>query len=591
MSQCNNGLCTKARTTTRYSSRRSGNLHSKNTEARTRDNRKRNFYMTLVQSLQQIWVSLKQILLSTQNLSFFLLFFLVLMVARYVVAYKPTDPFKDSILSLLNNLTQTIYLTSLIAGLSFWVNPGTFDIKIVYMLFAALLLLLAFLSTTLYLLLSHIHLFAAAYPESPTRVERRSAKPLEKVENSLDGRKPPEAEQLESEEREEVLEIFQPSLKSKRVDTAIYSTTPISIDACPKYIASLVAATNTFFQGFAVPAQAVGVRLSTSFVYITIALGKGVRLESIVKYQSDIARDLKESCVNFEVHEGDVILKIKREDRVTVEAGHVLNGNKCKAMDIILGLDRNNNYYTFNLTNMPHMLISGTTGSGKSVAIHSIIVSLLTSTPANLLRFMLLDPKQIEFAIYQALPNLIAPVITCEDKALEYVEWLVQEMTRRYSMLSENGARNIAEYNNSAPLKERLPYIVLIVDELGDLMLGPHAKAFEPSLIKLAQKSRAAGIHMILSTQRPSASIFTGLLKSNVPTRLACKVASKMESRIILDQAGAENLLGQGDMLFYVPGMDEPVRIQSPYITNDLIKHTVDYCNEHLIKKRRKAIS
>jgi S-DNA-T family DNA segregation ATPase FtsK/SpoIIIE len=403
----------------------------------------------------------------------------------------------------------------------------------------------------------------------------------------MDCKKLSEEAMLAYEGAEQALEIFHPRLKNKCVDTAIYNTEPISIEACPRYIDSLVAATNAFFGGFAINAQAVGARLSTAFIYIKIELGKGVRLESIVKYQSDLARDLKEACVNFEVHNGEVTLKVKREDRITVEAGHVFNGNKCKAMDVILGLDRNNDYYTFNLTNMPHMLISGTTGSGKSVAIHSIIASLLTSTPANLLRFMLLDPKQIEFAIYQDLPNLIAPVITCENKALVYVEWLVQEMNRRYSMLSNSGARNIEEYNGAATIKKRLPYIVLVVDELGDLMLGSNSKAFEHALVKLAQKSRAAGIHMILSTQRPSASIFTGLLKSNVPTRLACKVASKMESRIILDQAGAESLLGRGDMLFYVPGMDEPVRIQSPYITNDLIKETVEYCNENLLTGRK----
>jgi hypothetical protein len=549
--------------------------------------------MTIAQTIEQILQAIKQILLSSQYSNIFLFYSFALMIGRYFMTYKPRELFKDSVLSLINHTLQTVYIISLIAALSFCINPNTFDINIIYLIFATLILLLSFLCMNTFLILSNLHLFTPHDTSVKNRgVRNKTNTSLDKVasviarNHDLTVKKKAQEEitkELLKIEEEETLTIFEPILKNKTVSVDIYSTNPIFIDTCPKYISGLLEITNSFFQGFEINVKAVGVDLSTTFIYIRIELGKGIRLESLMKYQNDLARALKEASIHFEVQNGDITFKVKREDRVIVDAGHILNCNTYKSMDILLGLDRNNKNYSYNLASMPHMLIAGTTGSGKSVAMHSIIVGLLTTTPSNLLRFILIDPKQIEFSIYKDLPNLIAPVINCETKSLIYVNWLVQEMERRYTIISHSGERNIEEYNHTVSLRERIPYIVLVVDELGDLMLSSNSKDFEQSLVKLAQKSRAAGIHMILSTQRPSATVFTGLLKSNVPARLACKVASKMESRIILDQSGAENLLGYGDMLFYTSGMDEAVRIQSPYITNDLIKLTVDYCNENLL--------
>ena len=257
------------------------------------------------------------------------------------------------------------------------------------------------------------------------------------------------------------------------------------------------------------------------------------------------------------------------------------------ALPLALGRDLSGKPYCADLTRMPHLLIAGQTGSGKSVCMNTIITSLVYRyTPAQL-RLLMVDPKMVELSVYKDLPHLRHPVITDNDEAASVLKWAQYEMKRRFGLLSANACRNLSEFNNrlakgrevlhppkgsgdpGSPYEDGpLPYVVLLIDELADLMMTVQAEVETP-LAMLAQKARAVGIHLVIATQRPSVNVLTGLIKANVPSRIAFRVASKIDSRTILDQNGAESLLGTGDMLFLPPGKSDPVRIQGAFISSD----------------------
>jgi S-DNA-T family DNA segregation ATPase FtsK/SpoIIIE len=224
---------------------------------------------------------------------------------------------------------------------------------------------------------------------------------------------------------------------------------------------------------------------------------------------------------------------------------------------------------------MPHLLIAGTTGSGKSVCVNSILACyLLNNTPADL-RLVLVDPKRVELTGYNGIPHLLAPVVTDAERVVGALQWMLREMDARYHRFSKESVRNIVEYNKQHP-EERLPYLVVVIDELADLMmLAPDET--ERSITRLAQLARATGIHLILATQRPSVDVVTGLIKANFPARVAFAVASGIDSRVILDQPGAERLLGRGDMLFQAPDAAAPVRLQGVYVSDIEIQRLVEY--------------
>jgi S-DNA-T family DNA segregation ATPase FtsK/SpoIIIE len=246
---------------------------------------------------------------------------------------------------------------------------------------------------------------------------------------------------------------------------------------------------------------------------------------------------------------------------------------------------------------MPHLLVAGTTGSGKSVAINAMILSLLYKAEARDVRLIMVDPKMLELSIYQDIPHLLAPVVVDMKQAAHALSWCVGEMERRYKLMSWVGVRNLSGYNakiadaektgspihdpttldtgNPVPLT-KLPHIVVVIDELADMMMVV-GKKVEELIARLAQKARAAGIHLILATQRPSVDVITGLIKANIPTRIAFQVSSKIDSRTILDQQGAEALLGQGDMLYLPPGTGLPQRIHGAYVADDEVHKVVDY--------------
>jgi S-DNA-T family DNA segregation ATPase FtsK/SpoIIIE len=268
---------------------------------------------------------------------------------------------------------------------------------------------------------------------------------------------------------------------------------------------------------------------------------------------------------------------------------------------ITLGKDIAGNVQYANIGKMPHLLVAGTTGSGKSVMIHAIVASLLYRNGPERLKFIMIDPKRVELSLYNDIPHLLTPVITDAKKCILSLKWAAKEMDRRYEVIEEHRLANIDDYHKeivspvhkkyekyskeelaeeNVTLPEPLPHIVVIIDELSDIMQA-YPRELESAIVRLAQKSRAVGIHLILSTQRPSANVITGLIKANIPTRIALKVTSVLESRIILDQPGAEKLLGAGDMLYLSADMAKPRRLQSPFLTTKEAKKLVAFLHKH----------
>ena len=247
-------------------------------------------------------------------------------------------------------------------------------------------------------------------------------------------------------------------------------------------------------------------------------------------------------------------------------------------LTIILGKDIVGKPFITDLKKLPHLLIAGTTGSGKSVGINSMILSLLYKNSPDQLRLLMIDPKMLEFSIYNDIPHLLTPVITKAKQAVVALNNMVSEMEKRYVMMSDTRTKNIENYNEKMQKEKgkELPYIVVIIDELADLMMTS-GKDVEHSIARLAQMARAAGIHLIVATQRPSVDVVTGLIKANLPSRISYRVGQKIDSKIILDQQGAESLLGRGDMLFTPPGATGLVRLHAPWSTEEEIEKIVDF--------------
>ncbi|NLE29961.1 MAG: DNA translocase FtsK [Phycisphaerae bacterium] len=351
--------------------------------------------------------------------------------------------------------------------------------------------------------------------------------------------------------------------------------------------------------------EAVVVEIDTGPVVtmFELQIGPGIKVQSIIDRSKDMARTLKAPAVRVVAPipgKNTIGIEVPNTEKQPVRLRELMDlaGNVPDRMEIpvFLGKDASGNPLVCDLTRMPHSLIAGTTGSGKSVCINSIILSiLLTQRPDNV-KMIMVDPKMVEMSIFKEVPHLMCPVITDVDKAQAILEWLVQKMEERYAILSEAQVRNIQDYNKlgrevlldrMSPTDEeeanrictRLPYIVLIIDELADLMMVS-PKEVELCLARLAQKSRAVGIHMILATQRPEAKVVTGLIKSNLPSRIAFRVNSRLDSRIVLDQNGAEDLLGQGDMLFLPPGKGKPDRAQGTLVDDGELRRVLKFLAE-----------
>ncbi|MBP9736756.1 MAG: DNA translocase FtsK, partial [Rhodoferax sp.] len=330
----------------------------------------------------------------------------------------------------------------------------------------------------------------------------------------------------------------------------------------------------------------------------------GIKGSQIVGLAKDLARSL--SLVSIRVVETipgktTMALELPNAKRQTIKLSEILGSqsyNDAKSLLTMgLGKDIIGNPVLADLAKMPHVLVAGTTGSGKSVGINAMILSLLYKAEAHDVRLLMIDPKMLEMSVYEGIPHLLCPVVTDMRQAANGLTWCVAEMERRYKLMSKMGVRNLAGFNTRMdeakargelvgnpfsltpeapePL-ERLPHIVVVIDELADLMMVV-GKKIEELIARLAQKARAAGIHLILATQRPSVDVITGLIKANIPTRIAFQVSSKIDSRTILDQMGAEALLGMGDMLYMPSGTGLPIRVHGAFVSDDEVHRVVSY--------------
>ncbi len=347
-------------------------------------------------------------------------------------------------------------------------------------------------------------------------------------------------------------------------------------------------------KSFGVETKLIGVSRGPSVTRYELSPAPGVKISKITNLSDDIALGLASSGVRIEApipNKSAVGIEVPNKSRSTVTMREMISSeeykkgkNSGKLLNVALGKDITGNITCADLSKMPHLLIAGTTGSGKSVCLNVMIASILYNATPSQVKLLMIDPKQVEFTVYNGIPHLLVPVISDARKAAGSLAWAVGEMDSRYKMFSNCAVRDIASYNKYALEHPELnlqymPQIVIFIDELNDLMMVS-PKEVEDSICRLAQKARAAGMHLVVATQRPSVDVITGIIKANIPSRISLSVSSQVDSRTILDAIGAEKLLGNGDMLFNPVGMSKPVRIQGAYLSDLEIEKIVTYIKE-----------
>jgi S-DNA-T family DNA segregation ATPase FtsK/SpoIIIE len=341
-------------------------------------------------------------------------------------------------------------------------------------------------------------------------------------------------------------------------------------------------------ESFGIPVEMGEINVGPTITRYTLKPAEGVKLSKIVALNQDLALALAAHPIRIEAPipgKSLVGIEVPNKSAALVRLGsliHYPEFQKSEPLAFALGRNVQGEPVFPDIDKMPHLLIAGATGSGKSITIHSLLISLLYKNSPEMLKFILIDPKRVELSIYDNLPHLIAPVVTDNKKAMAALRWSVQEMERRYEILLQAGARDIKSYNKSADRRtgKQLPFIVIVIDELADLMVS-YGREVEGTIIRLAQMARATGIHLVVSTQRPSVEVITGLIKANITSRIALQVASQVDSRTILDTAGAEKLLGNGDLLFMSAEKSKPVRLQGAYLTDEEIKKVVAFIKKN----------
>ena len=337
---------------------------------------------------------------------------------------------------------------------------------------------------------------------------------------------------------------------------------------------------------FGVEAKVVQVTKGPSVTRFELQPSPGVKVSKIVNLQDDIALGLAANGVRMEAPipgKAAIGIEVPNKKQSSVFLREVLDSkeftNTNKNLAFALGKDITGKCIVGDLSKMPHMLIAGATGSGKSVCINSLIISLLYKYSPEQVKLLMVDPKVVELSVYNGIPHLLIPVVTDPKKAAGALNWAVNEMNKRYNLFSQMKVKNIESYNklfDKDEIKEKLPYIVVIVDELADLMMAC-PNDVEDYICRLAQMARAAGMHLIIATQRPSVDVITGVIKANIPSRVSFAVSSGTDSRTILDQVGAEKLLGRGDMLYYPIGENKPVRVQGAFISEEEVENVVEF--------------
>ncbi len=338
-------------------------------------------------------------------------------------------------------------------------------------------------------------------------------------------------------------------------------------------------------ENFGISVEMGEVNVGPTVTQYTFKPSEGIKVSRITALSNDLSLALAAHPIRIEAPipgKSLIGIEVPNRTKATVGLRESLESKDFKLRQsnlmVALGKDVSGRSIVYDIAKMPHLLVAGATNSGKSVCLNTIIVSLLYQNNPDALRFIMVDPKRVEFPVYNGIPHLLTPVITDVNKTVNALRWCLNEMDRRYEILNQAGKKNIQTYNQSSG-KDKMPYIIFIIDELADLMVAA-SKDIEGSVIRLTQMSRAVGIHLILATQRPSVDVITGLIKANTPARIAFSVASAIDSKTILDSSGAEKLLGRGDMLFSTAELSKPRRIQGAFVTDDEILNIVNYIKE-----------
>ncbi len=343
-------------------------------------------------------------------------------------------------------------------------------------------------------------------------------------------------------------------------------------------------------KSFGVQTKYVGASRGPSVTRYELQPAPGVKISKITNLADDIALNLAASGVRIAPipNKTAVGIEVPNKQKDTVYFRELVDNDDFrndfdKKLITVLGKDISGNTITCNVSKMPHLLIAGTTGSGKSVCVNSIIMSMLMKSTPEEVRLIMIDPKKVEFMMYNGIPHLLIPVVTSPKKAAGALAWAVKEMLNRYEMFAQANVRDFGGYNEMAAKPDsgmqKMPHIVIFIDELADLMLAS-PKEVEDSIVRLAQMARAAGMHLVIATQRPTVNVVTGLIKANIPSRIALMVASQMDSRVILDAGGAEKLLGNGDMLYMPVGSPKPVRVQGCFVSDKEVERIVEFIKE-----------
>ena len=341
-------------------------------------------------------------------------------------------------------------------------------------------------------------------------------------------------------------------------------------------------------ENFGIVVEMAETKVGPTVTQYTFKPAEGVKVSRIITLNNDLSLALAAHPIRIEAPipgQSLVGVEVPNKAKAIVGLREILEDNVFKSrkhnMMIALGKDVSGTSWIYDITRMPHLLVAGATNSGKSVCLNTIIISLLYQNNPGDLRFIMVDPKRVELPAYNGIPHLLTPVITEVSKTINALKWCLNEMDRRYDVLNKAGKKNIQSYNSDKPA-EKLPYIIFIIDELADFMMTS-GKEMEAAIIRLAQMSRAVGIHLILATQRPSVDVITGLIKANVPARIAFSVASLVDSKTILDMSGAEKLLGQGDMLLTTAELAKPKRIQGAYVSDQDINDVICFIYDKIV--------